>query len=416
MVYNRKVMVLLISLMVLLFGCNKDLPEDNEISEMPSENGEITPNENVNEEEQDPIEEKLMSLSLEEKIGQLIIAGFDGTQLNEEVKSLIEEYKIGGIILFSRNIIDEYQTLKLLNEIKNLNFKNSIPLFLSIDEEGGKVSRLPKSYTRIPEAIEFGEKNDKVLSYELGTILGKRVKSLGFNMNFSPILDINSNPNNPVIGNRAFGSSVEVVVDNGIEVMLGIMDINVISVVKHFPGHGDTSVDSHINLPTVSKTKDELKSFELVPFIEAIENDVDAIMIAHILYPKIDDYPATMSSKIMNELLRKELGFDGVIISDDMTMGAIVENYTLEDAVLSFLKSGGDIALICHGKDNPIKVIEKIKDALKSGELTEEELDEKVYRILRLKEKYNLKDEPIDGIDLTELNNKTKELINKVKN
>lgn len=420
MIYKRKAFLVLLSLMFMLVGCNKEdsLPKNNDqIGNIPGENHIDDPNKDIIDTKPiDPIEEKIKALSLEEKIGQLIIASFEGTELNEEITSLIEEYKIGGFILFSRNIIDEYQTLDLLNGIKEMNSKNPIPLFLSIDEEGGKVSRLPKAYPRLPEAFEFGKKNDRNLSYELGSILGERVKSLGFNMNFSPVLDINSNPKNPVIGNRAFGSSVEPVVDNGIEVMLGIMDRDVISVVKHFPGHGDTSIDSHMNLPKVNKTKEDLISFELQPFIAAIDNGVDAIMIAHILYPEIDDYPATMSPKIIGELLRGELGFNGVVVSDDMTMGAIMENYTIEEGVLSFLKAGGDLALICHGKENPIKVMEEIMDAVKGGELTEEEIDEKVYRILKLKEKYNLKDNPIDNIDLRELNNKTLELKNKIKN
>lgn len=418
--YKRKILVLFLSLIVLLIGCkrNDSLPRDNEpIDKIPKENGVEDPNENLSEEEAlDPIEEKIKNLTLEEKVGQLIIAGFEGSQVNEEVIRLIKDYKIGGFILFSRNIMDENQTLELINEIKKVNSSNSIPLFISIDEEGGKVSRLPKAYPRLPEAIEFGKKNDKELSYELGRILGERVKTLGFNMNFSPVLDINSNPNNPVIGNRAFGSEIESVVDNGIEVMLGIRDSNIIPVVKHFPGHGDTALDSHINLPTVNKTKEELKSFELIPFIEAIENHVDAIMLAHILYPEIDKYPATMSPGIINELLREELGFTGVIVSDDMTMGAIIENYTIEEGVLSFLKAGGDLALICHGRDNPINVIEEIIDAVKRGELSEEEIDKKVYRVLNLKEKYNLRDKSTDNIDLKELNTKTLDLINKIKN
>ena len=420
MTYKRKVLVLFLSLIILLIGCNRNdnIPKDNEvIDKNPKENEMEEPNNDLTEEEQiDPIEEKIRNLSLDEKIGQLIIAGFEGTILNEEVIDLIEEYKVGGFILFSRNIIDENQVLELLNDIKKTNSTNQIPLFLSIDEEGGKVSRLPKSYPRLPEAIVFGEMNDIELSYELGRILGERVKSLGFNMNYSPILDINSNPNNPVIGKRAFGSDIETVVSNGIQAMLGIMERDIISVVKHFPGHGDTALDSHINLPVVYKSKEELKSFELIPFIEAIENHVDAIMLAHILYPEIENYPATMSPKIINELLREELGFTGVIISDDMTMGAIMENYAIEECVLSFLKAGGDLALICHGKENVIKVIEEITDAVNRGELAEEEIDEKLYRILVLKDKYKIDDIQIDSIDLRELNNRTLELINKIQN
>lgn len=412
---NGNKALLMLLMLVLLVGCNRMLPENDEINKIPNDGDDLT-NEEVREEPIDPIEEILSKLSMDEKIGQLIIAGFEGTELNDEVVKLVDEYKVGGFILFSRNILDENQTIKLLNDIKDLNSKNNIPLFLSIDEEGGRVSRLPKSYVKLPEAAVFGKKNNKALSYELGKILGERVKALGFNMDFSPVLDINSNPKNPVIGNRAFGSNVETVVENGIEAMLGIKETNVISVVKHFPGHGDTSIDSHVNLPMVDKTKDELKSFELVPFINAIENDADAIMIAHILYPKIDSNPATMSSKIIDDLLRNELGFNGIVISDDMTMGAIVENYTLEEAVLSFLKGGGDIALICHGYENILKAVESIKEAVRTGELPEEKINEKVYRILSIKEKYNLKDEPIEDIDLTDINNRTLELINKVKN
>lgn len=412
---NGNKALLMLLMLVLLVGCNRMLPENDEINKIPNDGDDLT-NEEVREEPIDPIEEILSKLSMDEKIGQLIIAGFEGTELNDEVVKLVDEYKVGGFILFSRNILDENQTIKLLNDIKDLNSKNNIPLFLSIDEEGGRVSRLPKSYVKLPEAAVFGKKNNKALSYELGKILGERVKALGFNMDFSPVLDINSNPKNPVIGNRAFGSNVETVVENGIEAMLGIKETNVISVVKHFPGHGDTSVDSHVNLPMVDKTKDELKSFELVPFINAIENDADAIMIAHILYPKIDSNPATMSSKIIDDLLRNELGFNGIVISDDMTMGAIVENYTLKEAVLSFLKGGGDIALICHGYENILKAVESIKEAVRTGELPEEKINEKVYRILSIKEKYNLKDEPIEDIDLTDINNRTLELINKVKN
>lgn len=363
----------------------------------------------------DMITEKIKGMTMEEKIGQLIIVGFEGRDINEETINYIENLKVGGFILFSRNIENENQTLKLLNDLKEANSNNDIPLFLSIDEEGGKVSRLPKSFTKLPGAIKLGNKNDKDISYRFGKILGERVNLLGFNMNFAPVLDINSNPKNPVIGSRSFGSTIEAVVDNGLGVMSGIRDTKVIPAVKHFPGHGDTNMDSHVNLPRVEKTMDELKSFELIPFIKAIRENVEMVMVAHILYPNVDnEHPATMSSKLIQGLLRDELGYDGVIVSDDMTMGAIVENYSLEDAVLSFIESGGDIALICHGIESPGKAIENIKEAINSGSLNENDINEKVYRILKLKEKYNLEDSIIDEIDLTELNNNTRELIREI--
>jgi len=396
---------------ILFMGCkNKDKSlEDKNINEDNKDKNGILYM------DIDLINKKIKSMSLEEKIGQLIIVGFEGKTINEEAINSIDRLKVGGFILFSRNIEDEVQTLKLLDDLKVANSNNDIPLFLAIDEEGGRVSRLPKSFEKLPEAMKIGNKNNKELSYEFGNILGERVRLLGFNINFAPVLDINSNPKNPVIGTRAFGTTIDQVIDNGIEVMLGIRNTGVIPAVKHFPGHGDTDVDSHINLPKVEKTIEELKDLEIRPFRVAIEKDVEMIMVAHIMYPQIDkDYPATMSKRIIQELLREKLKYDGIIVSDDMTMGAIIENYTLEDGVLSFIRAGGDIALICHGKENPKKAIEKIIEAVNAGDLNEEEIDKKVFRILALKEKFRLEDNVIRNIDLIELNNKTKRLIEKI--
>lgn len=403
--YKQIILGLLITTLFFNIGCkNTNLEKDdvqiNDV-EKPEEIVEV-----------DLISKQIKAMTIEEKIGQLIIVGFEGTNINEEAIKYIEDFKVGGFILFSRNIVDENQTLELLNDLKEANSNNDIPLFLSIDEEGGRVSRLPKSFVKLPEATNLGNKNDPNISYKFGQTLGERVKSLGFNMDFAPVLDINSNPKNPVIGTRSFGNTVEIVKNNGIEVMMGIKDTKVIPAAKHFPGHGDTSIDSHVNLPKVDKTMEKLKNFELIPFIAAIEKDIDIIMVAHILYSDIDqDQPATMSPKIIGGLLREELGYEGVVVSDDMTMGAIVENYTLEDGTLSFIKAGGDIALICHGNENPGKVLEKIKEAINTGELSEEYIDEKVYRILKLKAKYELEDNVIQEVDLKTLNHITEDLI-----
>lgn len=409
---KKTIVFILITLIILiLVGCRKDNinlgdADMSKPNELPSENNNI---------QIDPIKDRIKSMTLEEKIGQLLIVGFEGTEINNEIVNFIEELKVGGFILFSRNIEDENKTLKLLNNIKEANSNNDIPLFLSIDEEGGRVSRLPKTFTRLPESVKLGKKNNKDISYNYGKILGERVKALGFNLDFAPVLDINSNPKNPVIGNRSFGNTTDIVVSNGIQVMLGIRDTDTIPAVKHFPGHGDTSMDSHVNLPIVNKSMEELESMELIPFIRAIEEDVDMIMVAHILYPAIDkEYPSTMSQKVIQNLLRDQLGYKGVIVSDDMTMGAIVENYSLEEASLRFIKSGGDIALICHGKDNPRKVMEYIKESVDTGNLNEKDIDEKVYRILKLKEKYNLEDKIVELNDLEGLNIETKKLIEEI--
>lgn len=407
--------LILLTIIIIIVGCKKqDKPKDG----IEPEQSNNSNRDNVQDNEENPKDiliERIKSMTLEEKIGQLFIVGFEGIDINDDIVNYLEDLKVGGFILFKRNINDEYQTRNLLNKIKLANSNNDFPLFLAIDEEGGRVSRLPESFVKLPEAMKVGNMKDGQIAYRFGKILGERVQSLGFNMNFAPVLDINSNPNNPVIGNRAFGVNVENVINSGIQVLLGIKDSNIIPAVKHFPGHGDTAIDSHINLPLVNKTIEELNDFELLPFKEAVEKNADMVMVAHILYPKLDEtYPATMSTKIIGGILRDNWGFQGLVVSDDMTMGAIVENYTLEYGVLTFLKAGGDIALICHGRDNPKIVIESIIDSVKAGELSEEIIDEKVYRILAIKEKYNLEDKTVEDVDLNELNNRTKRLIKEI--
>lgn len=364
--------------------------------------------------EEDKIQDKLDSMTLEEKAGQLLIVGFKGTFLNDRTKSYINDLKVGGLILFDRNIESKGQIIGLVEEIKGSNAEEDIPLFLCIDEEGGLISRLPKEYRRLPDPFQIGETNDVDIAFQFGQLLGNRVKGLGLNLNFAPVLDIHSNPDNPVIGKRAYGTNPERVSDIGLEVAKGIRNSSIIPAVKHFPGHGDTSTDSHLELPIIDKSLEELRNFELIPFEDAIENNIEMIMMAHILLPSLDkDYPATLSKKIVHDLLRDEMGYEGVIVSDDMTMGAIVNNFTLEDACIDFLKAGGDILLVCHGEDNPRIVFDKIIDAVEIGELSMEEIDEKVYRILELKDRY-LKVGNVD-LNLEELNNMAEEIKNRVK-
>ncbi|OLS02818.1 beta-N-acetylhexosaminidase [Tissierella creatinophila] len=365
--------------------------------------------------EKDILLKKIEGMTLKEKIGQLLVVGFEGTSINSDIENYIENYKVGGFILFSRNIRNADESFKLINDIKEKNTQNSIPLFISIDEEGGGVSRLPKEFLKLPSAKMIGNANREEISFEYGKVIGVRVKSLGFNLDFAPVLDINSNPKNPVIGDRSFGDTEKIVSKNGISVVKGLKEEGLISAVKHFPGHGDTSVDSHKNLPVVYKTKDELKDLELIPFKKAIKEDIDAIMVAHILYKDIDkDYPATMSKSIIEKLLREDLSFKGVVMSDDMTMGAIIKTYSLEEASVKFLKSGGDILLICHGRDNPRLVFEAIEKAVEEKILSEEEIDKKVYRIISLKKKYKINDKSLMKYDIEKINKLTDDFLKKV--
>lgn len=356
-------------------------------------------------EEQDLIRDKMNDMTLEDKIGQLVIVGLEGHSVDENTKALIGDYHVGGFILFHRNIESVNQLLTLLNDLKTTNQGNNIPLFLSVDEEGGRVSRMPEEFIRLPSNQKIGEVNSGDLSYKIGAILSRELKELGFNVDFAPVLDINSNPDNPVIGDRSFGSDETIVSELGIQTLKGITDHGVIAVVKHFPGHGDTSEDSHLSLPLVNNDLKRLEKFELVPFKKAVEANVDAVMVAHILLRQVDSkVPASMSKIVITDLLRTRLGFEGVIVSDDMTMGAIVENYNLTDAVIKSVNAGCDLLLVCHGYDQEIAVLDALKRAVLDGTITESRIDESVYRILKLKEKYRLTDHIISSVDIDSIN------------
>lgn len=403
------VSVILLTVVILLIACM-----DNSIR---SEEENLEENLNKKEEikaQRDEVKELIDTLSIEEKIGQLMIVGFNGTSIDENINNLIKASYIGGVILFGDNVESLNGVTELINNIKLLNIDNKVPLFISVDEEGGVVSRTPNEFLKLPSSLSVGAYNNEDIGYEVGEIIAEELKLMGYNMDYAPVLDVLSNPNNTAIGSRAFGRDVDIVSNLGINVMRGISGNNVISVVKHFPGHGDTSVDSHYGLPLVEKSLNELKDLEFIPFQNAINNGADAIMVSHILLKSVDsENPATMSKKIVTDILRNEMNFDGVVISDDMTMAAIIDNYDIGEASVKAINAGVDIILVCHGYDNEMKVLNSISEAISSGEITEERLDESVYRILSLKNKYNLSDTTkVNSIRLQEINNKINNLFN----
>lgn len=394
-----------ISLCLLLISCSKSSSPDMTTNSPATPN---TPNATTQTTEPipvDPIREKIDRMSTDEKIGQMVIVGLEGTSMQADAEELISSYRVGGFILYQDNISDANQTLKLLNQLKVANQGNIEPLWLSVDQEGGKVDRMPEEFSSIPTAKKVGQVNNTQYSNQIGQVLGQEVRALGFNLNYAPVLDINSNPKNPVIGSRAFGADPETVIRHGIEVMKGIQSQQVAAVVKHFPGHGDTSVDSHLALPVIQKSLDDLKAFELLPFVEAIKQKTDAIMVAHLLLPKIDDKnPASLSSTLITDLLRGTLGYDGVVITDDMTMGGISENYEIGEAAVKSVQAGSDIVLVGHNFDQQVAVLKNLKKGVESGELTTARLDDSVYRILKLKEKYKITNAPNESIDVDEVN------------
>ncbi len=416
----KNTLIILILFLIILTSCKQEVPDDglgqvglDEVDEVDKSIIPIEVEEEGRLEPLDPLLEIIENLTLEEKIGQLIIGGFEGKNMGQDLEAYIRDYKLGGLILFSRNIENKDQTLALTNQIKDLNTNNKIPIFISIDEEGGRVSRLGSDYIKLPSARKIG-KSTPSLANEYGVLIGQRLDSLGINLNFGPVFDIWSNPQNTVIGDRAFGSEPDLVSTMGNATYRGILSQGILPVIKHFPGHGDTSMDSHIGLPLVEKNLDDLETLELVPFIDGIKEGVQGLMVAHILYRNLDSLPATMSKVIINDILRESYSYDGLVFSDDMTMGAIVNQYTIEKASLEFLKAGGDMALICHGDSIP-KVFEAIRQGLLENELSQEEIDEKLYRILKVKRGLGLDDKTKENLPIDDLNKRSLDLINSLK-
>ncbi len=353
----------------------------------------------------DPIVEQLGEMSLEDKLGQLMIVGLEGTSMQEDARAMIKEHKIGGFILYKNNIASASATVELLDELKTANLGNPAPLWLSVDQEGGKVSRMPQEFISLPSAREVAARADLDYAYGIGEALGAQIGSLGFNMNFAPVLDIDSNPDNPVIGDRAYGSTPDSVIETGIAVMEGLQSQDVAAVVKHFPGHGDTSVDSHLDLPVVNKSLDELEAFELLPFVEAIQQQADAVMVAHLLIPALDEkLPASLSYAVITGLLRDKLGYDGVVMTDDMTMGGIVKHYNIGEAAVQSILAGSDIVLVGHDTQLQLQVLQALRASAQSGQLSEERIDESVYRVLKLKSRYSLQDEVLRRVDTAAVN------------
>ncbi|MFC4776697.1 beta-N-acetylhexosaminidase [Paenibacillus sp. GCM10023252] len=359
------------------------------------------------------ITNQIRGMTIEEKLGQLVLVGFQGTEVDSETAAMMSKSHVGGFILYKNNLQSSQQMVNLLNQLKAANHKSSsIPLWLSVDQEGGLVNRMPDEFTKVPPASDIGRVNRPSYTYGIYQAIGKELSAIGFNMDFAPVLDINSNPNNPVIGSRAFGTTPSVVKQQGLSAVKGLSSAQVIPVVKHFPGHGDTSVDSHLALPVVGKSYEQLESFEWKPFKAAIDGGADVVMVAHLLVRQIDhQYPSSMSSKLMTGVLREKLGFKGVIITDDMTMGGISDHYKIGEAAVRSIRAGSDIILIGHGHEQQLEVLRALKEALNNNEITEERLDESLYRILRLKSKAKLEDTSLPSADVQRVNEAIQEAL-----
>ena len=333
-----------------------------------------------------------------EHIGQLFMIGFEGTTVSPDLRAFLKEYQPGGVILFARNLESMAQIVELTNDLQCCS--PHVPLLISIDQEGGRVSRLPKDFTIFPACDAVGRCQSTDMAYAVAATTAKELLAVGINMNMSPVLDVNSNPSNPVIGDRAFGTTPDVVAELGLATVRGLQDNRVVACGKHFPGHGDTNADSHLELPVVAAPRARLEQTEFPPFRRAIEQGVPTMMTAHVLYRALDaDRPATLSPTIIQRFLREELQYDGVVLTDDLEMRAIIDHYGIEEATVQAILAGCDMPLICRDRNREIAAIHAVQHAVERGEISIERLERSLERVRRLKERFLLPYRPAIASD-----------------
>ncbi|WP_162140164.1 beta-N-acetylhexosaminidase [Haploplasma axanthum] len=336
----------------------------------------------------------LSKMTLRDKIGQLAMFGFDGTTVTDDLINMVKKYKLGNVILFARNIKTPEQLYNLTKNIQKLAIEEiGFPMFISIDQEGGMVTRIFNGATFFPGAMTISATNNPNNAYEVGKAMGIELDALGINMNLAPVYDVNNNPNNPVIGVRSFSDKPDVVSEYANSFMKGLQEQNVFATAKHFPGHGDTNIDSHLGLPIINHDLKRLNEIEFKPFISAINNGIKAIMSTHINFTKLtnDGYPATLSKDIMTGLLREKFGFEGLIVSDGMGMKGVVDKYTTEEACVLAIKAGINLICVCHSHEPRHETFETIYRAVEEGRITIDEIDERVKRVLEAKKEINIK-------------------------
>ena len=327
-------------------------------------------------------------MDLREKVGQLFVVGFEGTELPPAARELVADYGVGGVIYFRRNVDEPGQVADLSADLQTLAADHGRPpLLVAIDQEGGIVSRLPWD-TRLPGAMTIGAAGDGQLARRGGKAVGRKLRALGVNLNLAPVLDVNVNPDNPVIGVRSFGEEPGLVGDLGAAFAAGLQSAGVLGCGKHFPGHGDTAVDSHLDLPVIEHDRERLDRVELRPFRDAIDAGIDAIMTTHVAFPAVADdpgCPATLSGRVLAGLLRDDLGYDGLVVTDCMEMDAVADELGTVEGAVRAVEAGCDLVLVSHTPEKQRGAIEAVVDAVESGRIDEARIDRSVRRILRTK-------------------------------
>lgn len=353
----------------------------------------------------------LKNMSIDEKIAQMLMVDLDKKEPEDKLLKIIKADKISGIVLYSKCYEDYEVMLELINKIKTANQENKTPLFISVDQEGGRVNRIPEPIHNLKSAYRFANLKDIEVLKRTGHIIGKILRESGINLNYAPVLDIKRFPDDHPIGNRCYGENKEDSAKYGIQVMNAISNEQVIPVVKHFPGHGATTKDSHRFLPRITAPVEELEKEDMYPFEEAIKNGCEAVMVGHLIVENIDrTEPASLSKKLISKYLVEKNNYKGLIVTDDLKMWGIKLKYRPEVAVYKAIQAGNDLILIGANTKKVRGIIRYISRKIKNGNLSIERIEYSVEKILRIKEKYNINDEIVRGTDIENVNKEIDEL------
>ncbi|WP_440110588.1 beta-N-acetylhexosaminidase [Paenibacillus sp. QZ-Y1] len=328
-------------------------------------------------------------LSLEQRVGQMFMCGFHGQHADEQIHTLIRDYHVGGVIYFRRNVESVSQLTRLSADLQTIAADaGEWPLMISVDQEGGMVARIDKEgMTQVPGNMALGATGKPDYTLGCAQILGRELKSIGIDMNLAPVVDVNNNVLNPVIGVRSYGEKADSVAAHGAAAIKGYQSQGIAATAKHFPGHGDTAVDSHLGMVTVPHDRDRLEQVELLPFRRAIDAGVDAIMTAHVIFPTIEPepIPATLSRKVLTGLLREEMGYEGIIITDCLEMHAISKPYGVAEAAVRAVEAGADLVLVSHTLQDQISAVEAVVKAVRTGRIAEDTINQALKRIVSWK-------------------------------
>lgn len=392
-------LVLALFCVLALCSCAKAGPEQ-QVEEEREEHaiGEVVAQEQAAPTMEDRLAAQLRTMTIEEKIAQMMIIQYPSETMDDTLMHYIRDVKPGGFLLTSENLGTYEQTKELVEALQS---NSEIPMFISVDQEGGVVQRFSELSgsvpTEIPSMLSVGRTGETQLAYDIGKVIAEELRTVGINLDFAPVMDILPQNGESFIGTRSFGSDAAMVSAMAMAFAKGLEEHGVLSVYKHFPGHGDTTTDSHRNLPVMDKTKEELLENELIPFQKAIESGADMIMVGHIALPKVvgDDTPASLSGTIITDLLKTELGYEGLVITDALSMRALTNQYSHEEICIKAVEAGVDLLLLPNDCERAVELIKET--------FSEERVDQSVAKILRLKytqlEKYSLLDSTYLGSD-----------------